>query len=70
MRAGIEEIAKKAPVDEATVWMYLDPDSDMEPIRRELLEVLRSCNSDMLSEFATIFMHLKVVNPAVPLSVD
>ena len=70
MRAGIEEIAKKAPVDEATVWMYLDPDSDMEPIRRELLEVLRSCNSDMLREFATIFMHLKVVNPAIPLSVD
>ena len=70
MRAGIEEIAKKAPVDEATVWMYLDPDSDMEPIRRELLEVLRSCNSDMLRKFATIFMHLKVVNPAVPLSVD
>ena len=50
--------------------MYLDPDSDMELIRRELLEVLRSCDSDMLREFATIFMHLKVVNPAIPLSVD
>ena len=70
LRAEIKVIAKKAPVDEAIVWVYLDPDSDMELIRRELLEVSRSCNSDMLREFATIFMHLKVVNPAVPLPAD
>ena len=61
---------KKAPVDEAMVWVYLDPDSDMELTRRELLEVLRSCNSDVLRELATIFTYLKVINPAVLLSAD
>ena len=61
---------KKAPVDEATVWVYLDLDSDVELTRRVLLEVSRSCNSDMLKKLATIFMHLKVIDPAVPLPAD
>ena len=66
----IEEIMKKAPVDEAMVWVYLDPDSDVELTRRVLLEVSRSCNSDVLKKLATIFTHLKVVDPAVPLPAD
>ena len=61
---------KKVPVDEAMVWVYLDPDLDVELTRRVLLEVSRSCNSDMLKKLATIFMHLKVVNPAVLLPAD
>ena len=61
---------KKAPVDEATVWVYLDLDSDVELTRRVLLEVLRSCNSDMLKKLATIFTHLKVIDPAVLLPAD
>ena len=69
-RAEIEEIVKKAPVDEATVWVYLDLDSDVELTRRVLLEVSRSCNSDVLKKLATIFTHLKVVDPAVPLPAD
>ena len=66
----IEEIVKKAPVDEAMVWVYLDLDSDVELTRRVLLEVLRSCNSDVLKKLATIFTHLKVIDPAVPLPAD
>ena len=69
-RAEIEEIVKKAPVDEATVWVYLDLDSGVEFTRRELLEVSRSCNSGVLKKLATIFTHLKVVDPAVPLPAD
>ena len=61
---------KKAPVDEATVWVYLDPDSDVELTRRVLLEVLRSCNSDMLKKLAVIITHLNVIDPAVLLSID
>ena len=61
---------KKVPVDEAMVWVYLDPDLDVELTRRVLLEVSRSCNSDMLKKLATIFMHLKVVDPAVLLPAD
>ena len=61
---------KKALVDEATVWVYLDPDSDVELIRRVLLEVSRSCNSDVLKKLATIFTHLKVVDPAILLPAD
>ena len=61
---------KKAPVDEATVWVYLDPDSDVELTRRVLLEVSRSCNSDMLKKLAAIITHLNVIDPAVLLSVD
>ena len=61
---------KKVPVDEATVWVYLDLDSDVELTRRVLLEVSRSCNSDMLKKLATIFTHLKVIDPAVPLPAD
>ena len=49
---------------------YLDLDSGVELTRRELLEVSRSCNSDMLKKLATIFTHLNVINPAVWLSVD
>ena len=66
----IEEIVKKAPVDEATVWVYLDLDSDVELTRRVLLEVSRSCNSDVLKKLATIVTHLKVIDPAVPLPAD
>ena len=69
-RAEIEEIVKKAPVDEATVWVYLDLDSGVEFTRRELLEVSRSCNSGVLKKLATIFTHLKVIDPAVPLPAD
>ena len=49
---------------------YLDLDSSVELTRRELLEVSRSCNSDVLKKLATIFMHLNVVNPAVLLPAD
>ena len=66
----IKEIVKKAPVDEAMVWVYLDLDLDVELTRRVLLEVLRSCNSDVLKKLATIFTHLKVVDLAVPLPAD
>ena len=61
---------KKAPVDEAMVWVYLDLDSDVELTRRVLLEVSRSCNSDVLKKLTTIFTHLKVINPAVLLPAD
>ena len=69
-RVEIEEIVKKAPVDEAMVWVYLVLDSGMELTERELLEVSKSCNSDMLKKLAAIITHLNVVNPAVLLPVD
>ena len=49
---------------------YLDLDSGVELTRRELLEVLRSCNSDVLKKLAAIITHLNVIDPAVPLPVD
>ena len=70
LRAEIEEIVKKAPVDEVMVWVYLVLDLGVELTGRELLEVSKSCNSDVLKKLATIFTHLKVVDPAVPLPAD
>ena len=69
-RVEIEEIVKKAPVDEATVWVYLVLDLGMELTERESLEVSKSCNSDVLKKLATIITHLNVVDPAVLLPVD
>ena len=69
-RVEIEEIVKEAPVDEATVWVYLVLDSGVELTERESLEVSKSCNSDVLKKLAAIITHLNVVNPAVPLPVD
>ena len=50
--------------------MYLVLDSGVELTGRELLEVLKSCNSDMLKKLAAIITHLNVIDPAVPLPVD
>ena len=70
LRVEIEEIVKEAPVDEATVWVYLVLDSGVELTERESLEVSKSCNSDVLKKLAAIITHLNVVDPAVPLPVD
>ena len=69
-RAEIEEIVKKVPVDEVMVWVYLVLDLGVELTGRELLEVSKSCNSDMLKKLAAIITHLNVIDPAVPLPVD
>ena len=69
-RVEIEEIVKKAPVDEATVWVYLVLDSGMELTGRESLEVLKSCNSDVLKKLAAIITHLNVIDLAVLLPID
>ena len=50
--------------------MYLVLDSGVELTERELLEVSKSCNSDVLKKLATIFTHLKVIDPAVLLPAD
>ena len=50
--------------------MYLVLDSGVELTERESLEVSKRCTSDVLKKLVTIFTHLNVVNPAVPLPTD
>lgn len=59
----IERIIAVAPPDSSLV--YLDLDSGVGLTRSELLDVSRSCYSAVLKKLATIFTHLKLVEPNV-----
>ncbi|KAJ7713993.1 hypothetical protein B0H16DRAFT_1809135 [Mycena metata] len=48
--------------------VYLDLDADVQLTRTELLEVSRSCYSGVLKRIATVFTHLKVVEPDITLA--
>ncbi|KDR78368.1 hypothetical protein GALMADRAFT_95057 [Galerina marginata CBS 339.88] len=62
----IEDIIARAPPGSPEV--YLDLDTDVELTRVELLEVSRSCYSALLKKLATIFTHLKIVEPGLKLA--
>ncbi|KAJ6615160.1 hypothetical protein B0H10DRAFT_1880092 [Mycena sp. CBHHK59/15] len=47
--------------------VYLDLDADVHLTRTELLEVSRSCYAGVLKKVATVFTHLKLVEPGITL---
>lgn len=57
----IQKIAGCAPVGGPQI--YLDLDSGVNLTRTELLEVSRSCYSGILKKLASIFTHLKLLEP-------
>ncbi|KZP28556.1 hypothetical protein FIBSPDRAFT_1039652 [Athelia psychrophila] len=48
--------------------VYLDLDANVDLIRTELLEVSKSCYAPVLKKVATLFTHLKLVEPGVTLT--
>ncbi|KAJ7852874.1 hypothetical protein B0H13DRAFT_1728719 [Mycena leptocephala] len=48
--------------------VYLDFDADVQLTRTELLEVSRSCYAGVLKKIATVFTHLKLVEPSLTLA--
>ncbi|KAF8202650.1 hypothetical protein K438DRAFT_2015248 [Mycena galopus ATCC 62051] len=62
----IEVIISRASDDGPRI--YLDFDSDVQLTRTQLLEVSRSCYSGVLKKIASVFTHLKLVEPGVTLA--
>ncbi|KAJ6523524.1 hypothetical protein DFH09DRAFT_198273 [Mycena vulgaris] len=64
----IEQIITRHCANASGPMVYLDFDADVQLTRTELLEVSRSCYAGVLKKIATVFTHLKLVEPGVTLA--
>ncbi|KAJ7912609.1 hypothetical protein B0H13DRAFT_2474704 [Mycena leptocephala] len=64
----IEGIITRHSANGSGPMVYLDLDADVQLTRTELLEVSRSCYAGVLKKIATMFTHLKLVEPGVNLA--
>ncbi|KAJ7511588.1 hypothetical protein B0H11DRAFT_2168265 [Mycena galericulata] len=64
----IEGIVARHCAERSGPMVYLDFDADVHLTRTELLEVSRSCYAGVLKRIASVFTHLKLVEPGVALA--
>ncbi|KAF7358467.1 RING-type domain-containing protein [Mycena venus] len=64
----IKQIVARHRENDNGAAVYLDFDADVQLTRTELLEVSRSCYAGVLKKIATIFTHLKLVEPGITLA--
>ncbi|KAF7359799.1 RING-type domain-containing protein [Mycena venus] len=64
----IEAIVMRHSADGSGPMVYLDLDADVQLTRTDLLEVSRSCYAGVVKKIATVFTHLKLIEPDVTLA--